>query len=86
MREFTKKELQEIFNVFETHKRNYQQIVADLNKRIITMGKQGNLTGSLKLSSEIGVYRERLGYCIGVLAMIRWIMGGRKPNMNPTRR
>tara|TARA_R110000751_G_scaffold256763_1_gene356222 strand:+ start:136 stop:396 length:261 start_codon:yes stop_codon:yes gene_type:complete len=86
MREFTEGELQEIFNIFETHKRKYQQMVADLNHRIIIMGKQGNLTGSLKLSSEVSTYRERIGYCVGVLAMIRWIMGGHRPNMNPTRR
>ena len=86
MREFTKAELQEIFVTFEEHKRSYERIVSNLNKRIITMGKQGNLTGSLKLSAEMAVYRERLGYCVAVLAMIRWILGGRMPNMNPTRR
>ena len=50
------------------------------------MGKQGNLRGSLKLSAEMAIYRERLGYCVAVLAMVRWILGGRLPNMNPTRR
>jgi len=86
MREFNNGELQEIFTIFENHKRQYQQIVADLNHRIITMGKQGNLKGALKISSEVSIYRERIGYCVGVLAMIRWVMGGRRPNMNPTRR
>jgi hypothetical protein len=86
MREFTKADLQEIFVTFEEHKRSYERMVGNLNKRIITMGKQGNLSGSLKLSAEMAIYRERLGYCIAVLAMIRWIMGGRMPNMKPTRR
>ncbi len=86
MREFTKADLQKIFIEFEELKRSYERIVSNMNKRIITMGKQGNLTGSLKLSAEMAIYRERLGYCVAVLAMIRWIMGGRMPNMNPTRR
>lgn len=86
MREFTKDDLQKIFLIFEEHKRSYETIVSNLNKRIITMGKQGNLKGSLKLSAEMAIYRERLGYCVAVLAMIRWILGGRMPNMNPTRR
>ena len=86
MREFTKADLQQIFVTFEEHKRSYERMVSNLNKRIITMGKQGNLTGSLKLSAEMAIYRERLGYCVAVLAMVRWILGGRLPNMNPTRR
>ena len=86
MREFTKADLQEIFVTFEEHRRYYEHMVSNLNKRIITMGKQGNLSGSLKLLAEMAVYRERLGYCVAVLAMIRWSMGGRVPNMNPTRR
>ena len=86
MREFTKSDLQQIFVTFEEHKRSYERMVSNLNKRIITMGKQGNLRGSLKLSAEMAIYRERLGYCVAVLAMVRWILGGRLPNMNPTRR
>ena len=66
MREFTKADLQEIFVTFEEHKRSYERMVSNLNKRIITMGKQGNLSGSLKLSAEMAVYRERLGYCVAV--------------------
>ena len=71
MREFTKADLQKIFIEFEELKRSYERIVSNMNKRIITMGKQGNLTGSLKLSAEMAIYRERLGYCVAVLAMIR---------------
>jgi len=86
MRDVSKADLEALFNEFDTLRRQYERMVADLNRRIVSMGRQGNTTGSLKLAGEVAIYRERLGYCMAVLAMVRWMLGGRAPNMNPTRR
>ena len=86
MRDVTKAELEALFNEFDNLRRQYERMVADLNRRIVSMGRQGNTTESLKLAGEVAIYRERLGYCLAVLAMVRWMLGGRAPNMNPTRR
>ncbi len=85
MRDITKADLEALFNEFDTLRRQYQRMVADLNRRIVSMG-QDNPLGALRLAGEVSIYRERLGYCMAVLAMVRWMLGGRGPNMNPTRR
>ena len=85
MRDITKADLEALFNEFDTLRRQYQRMVADLNRRIVSMG-QDNPLGALRRAGEVSIYRERLGYCMAVLAMVRWMLGGRGPNMNPTRR
>ncbi len=86
MRDISKAEIEDLWNTFETQKRQYERTIADLNKRVILAGRQGNLKGALKLTSEVAIYRERLGYCIAILSVVRWMLGGSPPKLSPTRR
>jgi len=86
MRDISKAEIENLWNTFETQKRQYERTIADLNKRVVLAGRQGNLKGALKLTSEVAIYRERLGYCIAILSVVRWMLGGSAPKLSPTRR
>jgi hypothetical protein len=85
MRSLRQNDLTELFAEFETLRRKYEQMVADYSSKVVSAGKSKDFKAALRYSSQVAVYRERLGYCVGVLAMIRWLSGGRQPRLNPTR-
>lgn len=86
MRSLQQSDIRLLFAEFETLRREYETMVSDLSEKVVRAGKAKNLKSALRYSAQVAVYRERLGYCVGVLSMIRWLSGGRQPRLSPTRR